>query len=935
MSQDRRSNSSRAHYGSTNGQSSRRGHQPEVNPIQTQSSVTYNNASQQQESSSIQVDNSTADSNTDSIGKDNTHANIATVAVQPCERTPLLHLHTSNNDTIICHPTATLPIALPFTPPPLHFHLYARRWYVLALFSLMAIINNSICFTLASVHRVSRLYFYGDHGHGHGHASKSGGGGGFGLASLVSCYFVTYVLFSFPSSWLIERWGLKAGVLVGGWLQTIGCALRVWATPNIDGNEGGSIWNDADSSGRSYHTHSTDSTTPHGNLHLFMVGQMIASLGQAFFVNPPPLLAATWFGVSERTLATTISVNANTLGIAVAYLVGPALVQTTHDLPRLVQWTAAVTLLCALMASIYFPAAPPTPPSHSQIACVGEEAERKEREIEDSIQREEREAAETERRHAAAMAMEMEQEQEQEEMEAPHMQLQSEHSSYQQTDTNRTEPGGSTHRSPATTSIAGSISFSSPLTNTTATSPDTADIDLEADHEGEDRLLLQNGTNGVTESDEGADAEMDEALHLNGQPPTISSIIGGMSSGIGGVHHLQPPSSLASHRGTTEEESSVSVSSSSVSDSLLSSPSSSPPSASLSSAPPPITVSVTVPPSTIPCAYAFVESIRAEKVRSRNASRMLGSLHNFKHMFATKGFMHTLLVFGISEALINMLSTFMTQIAAGWGYHSMQMVGLLVNAFIGSCMVGSALVGWIVDRNKQFKTWMLVSLFGSCFGLLYLIEFGPVSEKHVWVAVLLIGFFVGPLQPIAIETAVEVTYPVPESSVTAVEQVLGNLFSAALFPLIILCRPPVDQSMVPALYLLFFCVLSTAAIYASFHGIYQRLRHESVREKRHREVHRRLHQAQQRKKVVEMKRQNNNSNKNKKTKKEEERMMMKLNQEASHHGIQTKGAAAATAATTAAVSDLNKQPIATNSSSSSSMFASKSATQPNTLTVAS
>ena len=160
------------------------------------------------------------------------------------------------------------------------------------------------------------------------------------LSTLVSCFFITYCVSSFPASWFVERYGLRAGVMVGAWLQAIGCAIRVFATPVVG--------------------HPVDDEAAHGNLTLLMFGQVVASLAQAFFVNTPPLLAAVWFGVNERTLATTIACNANTLGIAVAFVLGPAIVDSVDDLPAYMWLCAGATLATALLSSVYFPAAPPT-----------------------------------------------------------------------------------------------------------------------------------------------------------------------------------------------------------------------------------------------------------------------------------------------------------------------------------------------------------------------------------------------------------------------------------------------------------------------------------------------------------------------------------------------------------------------------------------------
>jgi FLVCR family MFS transporter 7 len=126
--------------------------------------------------------------------------------------------------------------------------------------------NNAICYTVGSVHRVSRRYYYAGVGPVDNEEST------YDLATLVTIYFLTYVTFSFPTSWFVERWGLKAGVLVGAWLQAAGCFVRVMGTPIIAAQEdfGPPI----------------DERT-HGNLWFVLVGQIIASLGQAFFVNPP------------------------------------------------------------------------------------------------------------------------------------------------------------------------------------------------------------------------------------------------------------------------------------------------------------------------------------------------------------------------------------------------------------------------------------------------------------------------------------------------------------------------------------------------------------------------------------------------------------------------------------------------------------------------
>jgi len=648
-----------------------------------------------------------------------------------------------------------MPLPSPFTPQPAQFKLYAARWYVLLLFSLISLLNNAVCYTAASVHLVARRYYHG---------SDNDDESTYDLSTLVTTYFLTYCIFSFPSSWFVERWGLKAGVLVGAWLQVTGCFIRVLATPLIHAQVDGEPPID---------------DQPHGDLWLLLIGQVIASLGQGFFVNPPPLLAAVWFGVNERTLATTIACNANTLGIAVAFLVGPALVDSVDDLPEYMWACFVAALACAGCATFYFPRAPPTPPSHSQVEPPAFPSV-----------------------HAGADGAD-------EDVAVP-----------QRNNVSFSFSGAdSTSASPPE-----DILSSSPEIRQSQPEPSPSDNGSESSDE-ENPSALQ-----VTVHD--VDTGRLHALgHSHSQGYGATSHSGGAANADHG-HSASAPliNGGASRGGGSSSRHHVRVQSASEmavaqSFAAMSSP---------------------------PCRFVRKEAILAERSREAQASRILASARMFRRMFLAPGFVHTLLVFSVAEAAINALAAFMFLILEPWGYRSMQMVGGMVCAFIGWCMVGSAVIGWIVDRSKAFKTWIVLSLVGSAAALLYLILAGPYGLAHIWISICLMGFLMGPVQPLSIETAVEVSYPAPESSVTAVQQVLGNLFSAALFPLLLLCRSPGTQSMQASLLLLLFCLLGVGVFYLTFDGEYRRLNHEREREQEHIRLHRRLHEEAHRAKVKAM-----------------------------------------------------------------------------------
>ncbi len=91
-------------------------------------------------------------------------------------------------------------------------------------------------------------------------------------------------------------------------------------------------------------------------------------------------------------------------------------------------------------------------------------------------------------------------------------------------------------------------------------------------------------------------------------------------------------------------------------------------------------------------------------------------------------------------------------------------------------LVGSTILGWIVDKYHWYKPMVLLSFVGSTLSVLFFtllsMKEDPTDNPAAMAAsILMVGFWVTPLLPITIEVAVEVAYPVPESSTAAMQQV--------------------------------------------------------------------------------------------------------------------------------------------------------------------
>ena len=127
----------------------------------------------------------------------------------------------------------------------------------------------------------------------------------FGFQSLMmpQIYMAVYVPFVFVSSWMIGRWGLRHGLLLGAFLNAVGAGARACYAHS------------------QYKYHQVRYAGA-SQLWLLMLGQGIAAVAQTFILGAktPPIrafdsrvstgvpsrVAAVWFGAHERSMATSL-----------------------------------------------------------------------------------------------------------------------------------------------------------------------------------------------------------------------------------------------------------------------------------------------------------------------------------------------------------------------------------------------------------------------------------------------------------------------------------------------------------------------------------------------------------------------------------------------------------------------------------------------------
>ena len=125
-------------------------------------------------------------------------------------------------------------------------------------------------------------------------------------------------------------------MLSGSWIMAIGMGIRCFVP-----SEPGSKW-----------------------LFLIHLGHIMVGMVGPPVMSTPPRLSSVWFPPKQRTFATAMMVMAQSVGLAMGFIIVPFLTRH-YDIRTMLYVSAEMGLFIAVLATIYFPARPPTPPSES------------------------------------------------------------------------------------------------------------------------------------------------------------------------------------------------------------------------------------------------------------------------------------------------------------------------------------------------------------------------------------------------------------------------------------------------------------------------------------------------------------------------------------------------------------------------------------------
>lgn len=146
--------------------------------------------------------------------------------------------------------------------------------------------------------------------------------------------------------------------------------------------------------------------------------------------------------------------------------------------------------------------------------------------------------------------------------------------------------------------------------------------------------------------------------------------------------------------------------------------------------------------------------------------------------------------------------------------------------------MGAAIVGPILDCTHMYRAFLKGGFFLATLGLTFmLLQLKPDNQTMITIGMGAMGLSMMPLLPVALETAVECTYPVPEEMSATLLMLVGNIFGLGftyLMQYLISKQQAYDEHVyfTHVGTLLLSVVGFSGLVIATFRGRYKRLQYE-------------------------------------------------------------------------------------------------------------
>ncbi|VDO12211.1 unnamed protein product [Brugia timori] len=174
--------------------------------------------------------------------------------------------------------------------PAIHrisYRVYQRRWIVLAVVALLNNSNTMSWIAFASISNYVDVFY--------------------GMNKAANWFSLVFIICTIPIGlfgiWMSSSFGLRFAILIAAWTNSIGATIRL-----------------------------ISSFLPlQIRFPVGIFGQAVAACAYPFIMFLPPKVAGSWFPENQRALATTIGIMANPLGVLMANVLSPQIVEVPVD----------------------------------------------------------------------------------------------------------------------------------------------------------------------------------------------------------------------------------------------------------------------------------------------------------------------------------------------------------------------------------------------------------------------------------------------------------------------------------------------------------------------------------------------------------------------------------------------------------------------------
>lgn len=225
--------------------------------------------------------------------------------------------------------------------------LYSERFLMCLLFSVSVMANQILWVTFVPISDLSEEWM--------------------GVSTLeVNLLSIVWMILYLPGTiigiWVVDRYNLRTAVILGGGVTVVGAGMRVIGAYMRAGGSG----------------MISDQTL----YAMQLLGQALAGLIQAVFLNLPANVSAAWFPSQERDISTMFASIAGPVGNAIGSAM-PALLVNSNESSSEIDKKMALLLLIQfiiclsvfLPTFVFFQSSPPTAPSESErLKRVAEES---------------------------------------------------------------------------------------------------------------------------------------------------------------------------------------------------------------------------------------------------------------------------------------------------------------------------------------------------------------------------------------------------------------------------------------------------------------------------------------------------------------------------------------------------------------------------------